>query len=259
MANKTLFASQRGHLAPEAQARNNEGAAAYAYTPEHALAQLAMTGTLGQLYYASPEAELATAVRLAETVEPAYLAKAAVHARKAGHMKDMPAVLLAALARTDPALFRRVFARVVDNGKMVRTFVQVMRSGATGRKSLGTRPKAMLADWLNTASDWALLQANIGNDPSLADVLRMVHPKPANRAREALFAWILGRPCEVALLPQAVQDWLAFKAEGKGAVPDVPFQMLTQLPLDQRQWTEIAERGSWQMVRQNLNTFQRHG
>ncbi|MEM6946416.1 MAG: RNA-binding protein, partial [Pseudomonadota bacterium] len=107
MANKTLFASLRGRLVPEATARNAEGAPAYAYAPKHALAQLAMTGTLGQLFYASPEAELATAVRLAEEVEPEYLAKAAIHARAKGHMKDMPAVLLAVLARVDPVLFRR--------------------------------------------------------------------------------------------------------------------------------------------------------
>ncbi|MEM7498293.1 MAG: TROVE domain-containing protein [Pseudomonadota bacterium] len=259
MANKTVFASMRGRMVPQATARNAEGAPAYAYSDAHQLAQLAVTGTVGQLFYASPEAELRTAVRLAETVPAAFLAKAAVYARREGHMKDMPAVLLAVLARRDPVLFRKAFGHVVDNGKMLRTFVQIVRSGRTGRKSLGTRPKAMVAGWLNEASDWAILQANIGNDPSLADVIRMVHPKPVSAEREALFAWIVGRPCDVTLLPNPVQDWLAFKAEGHGEVPDVPFQMLTQLPLGQRQWTRIAQRGAWHMVRMNLNTFLRHG
>ena len=104
------------------------------------------------------------------------------------------------LKRRDPALFRAVFNRVVDNGKMLRTFVQVIRSGATGRKSLGSAPKAMVQTWLNGASDRALLQANIGNDPSLADVIRMVHPKPETREREALYAWIVGRPCEARIV-----------------------------------------------------------
>ncbi|MEM9063737.1 MAG: RNA-binding protein [Pseudomonadota bacterium] len=259
MADKRLFASVRGRRLPKPDTTNAEGAPAYAYTPEHKLAQVAMTGTLGQLFYASPEAELATAVELAERVDTAFLAKAAIHARAAGHMKDMPAVLLAVLARLDAVRFRQAFGRVVDNGKMLRTFVQVIRSGQTGRKSLGSRPKAMVAEWLNTASDWAILQASIGTDPSLADVIRMVHPTPVSPEREALFAWIIGKPCDVALLPQAVQNWLVFKETGRGKVPDVPFQMLTQLPLDRHQWTEIAERGSWQMVRMNLNTFQRHG
>jgi 60 kDa SS-A/Ro ribonucleoprotein len=42
-------------------------------------------------------------------------------------------------------------------------------------------------------------------------------------------------------------------------VPDVPFQMLTALPLTTAHWAQIARAGSWQMVRQNLNTFARHG
>ena len=142
---------------------------------------------------------------------------------------------------------------------MLRTFVQVVRSGQTGRKSLGSAPKAMVQNWLNTASDRALLNANIGNDPSLADVIKMVHPKPASAEREALFAWVVGRPCNLARLPQAVQDWIAFRKTGKEPVPDVPFQMLTQLELSSAHWARIARKGSWQMVRQNLNTFQRHG
>jgi 60 kDa SS-A/Ro ribonucleoprotein len=42
-------------------------------------------------------------------------------------------------------------------------------------------------------------------------------------------------------------------------VPDVPFQMLTALPLGRDEWAEIARRAPWQMTRMNLNTFQRHG
>ncbi|WP_136439960.1 vWA domain-containing protein [Pacificoceanicola onchidii] len=258
MANKSVFASVKGRFAP-ATARNATGAPAYRYTDAHALAQVAMTGTFGGMFYTDPADELEYVVDLAETVPVEFLAQTAIYARQKGYMKDMPAVLLAVLARRDPALFRAVFGRVVTNGKMLRTFVQVIRSGTTGRKSLGSAPKAMVQGWLNGASDRALLQANIGNDPSLADVIKMVHPKPETNEREALFAWIVGRPCEAALLPQALQDWMAFNKAGKGTVPDVPFQMLTQLPLSSHQWARLAKTGSWQMVRQGLNMFLRHG
>ena len=259
MANKSVFASVKGRLLPKPTARNAHAAPAYAYSDAHALAQVAVTGTFGGMFYQKPEDELEYTVMLAEAVDTTFLAQTAIYARTTGHMKDMPAVLLAVLARRDPVLFRAVFDRVVDNGKMLRTFMQVMRSGQTGRKSLGSAPKAMVQNWLNTASDKALLQANIGNDPSLADVIKMVHPKPQTPEREALFAWIVGRPCDTARLPKAVTDWMAFKESGTGPVPDVPFQMLTQLPLSTAQWARIARNGSWQMVRQNLNTFQRHG
>ncbi|MET3601473.1 vWA domain-containing protein [Martelella mangrovi] len=259
MANKSVFATIAGKLLPKATATNMQGAKAYAYEDEHALAQLAVTGTFGGLFYQDAQAELDKVLDVAERIAPDFLAQTAIYARKKGHMKDMPAVLLAVLARRDPALFRAAFGRVVDNGKMLRNFVQVVRSGQTGRKSLGSAPKSMVQNWLNGASDHALLQANIGNNPSLADVLKMVHPKPVSREREALFAWIIGRPCDVALLPEAVRAWLTFKETGEGKVPDVPFQMLTQLDLTTGQWAEIARKSSWQMVRQNLNTFERHG
>ncbi|WP_425075074.1 vWA domain-containing protein [Sagittula sp. S175] len=258
MANKSVFASIKGRFA-KATAVNAEGVPAYRHSDAHALAQVAMTGTFGGMFYTDPAEELEYVVDLAETVDPMILAQTAIYARTEGYMKDMPVVLLAVLARRDPALFRAVFGRVIDNGKMLRTFVQVIRSGATGRKSLGSAPKAMVQTWLNTASDRALLQANIGNDPSLADVIKMVHPKPETREREALYAWIVGRPCEARLLPQAVQDWMAFNKSGRGSVPDVPFQMLTQLPLTSHQWGRLARNGSWQMVRQGLNMFLRHG
>jgi 60 kDa SS-A/Ro ribonucleoprotein len=49
-------------------------------------------------------------------------------------------VLCAALSVKDPQLLRTVFDRVIDDGKMLRNFVQVLRSGVVGRKSLGTVP-----------------------------------------------------------------------------------------------------------------------
>ncbi|NSX53749.1 vWA domain-containing protein [Parasulfitobacter algicola] len=259
MANKSVFASIKGRLLPATNTRNVAGAPAYRYSDAHALAQVAMTGTFGATYYQNPLDELSRTLELANKVDPSFLAQTAVYTRKSGHMKDMPALLLAVLAGRDPVLFRHAFGRVVDNGKMLRTFVQIMRSGQTGRKSLGSAPKRMVANWLNDASDRAILQANVGNDPSLADVIKMVHPKPSSKAREALFAWIIGRPCDVALLPVTVQDFLRFKEIGKGEIPDVPFQMLTQLPLSTKHWAKIAENASWQMTRMNLNTFQRHG
>ena len=259
MANKSVFASTKGRLLPATDTLNNHAAPAYQYSDAHALVQVAMTGTFGALTYTDPLEELEYVLDLSESVDPAFLAKTAIYSRKTGHMKDMPALLLAILARLDPILFTTAFARVVDNGKMLRNFVQIMRSGQTGRKSLGSAPKRMVANWLNQASDWAILNANIGNDPSLADVIKMVHPKPADQARDALFAWIIGKPCDVTLLPVAVQDYLRFKETGKGALPDVPFQMLTQLPLTSRHWAKIAKNASWQMTRMNLNTFLRHG
>jgi 60 kDa SS-A/Ro ribonucleoprotein len=266
MVNTRLFQTRHGALLPDATARNHEQAPAYALSARHQLAQLAATGCLNQTFYASAESQLDTVRALAQTVDAAFVAKTAVYARQAGHMKDMPALLAATLAVRDVALLGQVFGRVVDNGKMLRNFVQIMRSGAVGRKSLGSRPKKLVQHWLATASEKQLLNASVGNTPSLADVVKMVHPKPAEAWRAAWFAWLIGKPVDETALPPLTQAFERFKraaAEGLACkvsdLPDVPFQMLTALALSPAQWAQIARAGSWQMVRQNLNTFARHG
>ena len=258
MANKSLFQSTIGKLLPRTNARNREGAPAFAYEPRHKLAQLAMTGTLSATFYADARQHLDEVLEVAATVEPRFLAQTAIHARRQGHMKDMPALLLAALSTRDPVLLTRAFPRVIDNGRMLRTFVQILRSGQVGRKSLGSRPKALVQAWLNQASDEQILRAAVGQSPSLADVIRMVHPKPASAERAALYAYLIGKPHDVALVPDAVRAFEAFKRDPSLAVPDVPFQMLTALELSAEHWAQIARTAGWQMLRMNLNTFDRH-
>lgn len=142
MANAQLFQSaQLTGTLPAALARNAEGAPAYALTPRHQLAQYAATGCLNTTFYASAEAQLATVLELCQAVDPAFIAQTAVYCRERGYMKDMPALLVAVLAGQGAAQFAPAFRRVINNGKMLRNFVQIMRSGAVGRKSLGSRPK----------------------------------------------------------------------------------------------------------------------
>src|SRR5688572_27089831 len=184
MANTSLFQPTRGALLPAATARNEAGGLAYVREPKAALALYAATGCLNGTCYASDEDQLGRVLALCEQVDPAFVARTAIYARQVAHMKDMPALLLATLASRDGDSFARAFGRVVDNGRMLRNVVQVLRSGRVGRKSLGSRPKRLVRQWLDAASDAAIVQAAIGQQPSLADVIRMVHPKPADARRE---------------------------------------------------------------------------
>ena len=259
MANATLFRSLVGALLPKTTGRNEAGGPAYLRTPEQALAQLAATGCLNATFYASAEDQLDRVLDLSARVAPEFVARTALYSRRRGFMKDMPALLLAALSRRDPALMDRAFDRVVDSPRMLRTFVQIVRSGATGRKSLGTAPKRCVRRWLDQRTDAALFAASVGNAPSIADVVKMVHPKPTTREREALYRYLIGRDVMFEALPPLVRQFEAFKAGDRTEVPDVPFQMLTAIGLNRSEWAQVARRGSWQMVRMNLNTFARHG
>jgi 60 kDa SS-A/Ro ribonucleoprotein len=260
MANKSLFSrSIRGKATNTV---NSAGGAAYTFEPRHALAQYAATGCLNGTFYASATKQLDSVMALCDAVEPEFIARTALYARKTAHMKDLPALLCAVLSVKSPGLLAEVFDRVIDRPKMVRNFVQIMRSGVVGRRSLGTLPKRLIHQWLDQRSDAQVFYGTVGQDPSMVDIIRMVHPKPLTASRDALYGYLLGREYDPRALPDVVKDFERFKRNtnpGKLAVPDVPFQMLTGLDLVRADWKGIARQASWQMTRMNLNTFIRHG
>lgn len=261
MANKSLFnKTPPGRMIPATDTANNAGGAAYAMTDKAALAQLAVTGTLHDTFYTTGAGQLGDILAYAAKVDPVFVAQTAIYARQKGYMKDVPALLVAHLAsRNAGPIFPAAFRAVIDNGKMVKNFVQIMRSGATGRKSLGTRPKKLVQWWLLNASDKALIRAIPGQDPSLADVVKMVRPKPDTAQQQAFFAWLVGKEHQAGMLPRALIEFEAFKRDPMAVVPDVPFQMLTAQPLSKEHWASIGRFAGWHMLRMNLNTFQRHG
>ncbi len=153
-----------------------------------------------------------------------YLAKLALYAREKAFMKDMPAALLVALSVRDTELMHRVFDRVVDNGRVLRTVFQMIRSGrfknkaGTSRVGLSSSVQRAFQRWLNTASSVGkLLNASIGNDPSLRDILRMARPTPKDNARRAMFGWLTDKsidkwaPATEADLPVEVQSLIAYR------------------------------------------------
>src|SRR6478672_2599728 len=225
MANKTLFKSLMGRLIPAADAVNEERAPAYALSPKHQLAQYAATGCLNTTFYATADEQLAKVLELCADLDAEFIAKTAVFCRERGFMKDMPALLCAVLSVKDRELLNTVFPRVIDNAKMLRNFVQIMRSGAVGRKSLGSAPKRLVRQWLDARDPVSLFKANVGQDPSLADIVKMVHPKPRDANREALFGYFIGRDHNIEALPELVRSFEAFKkgaVNDRGDVPDVP-------------------------------------
>ena len=254
--NKTLFASQSN----PPTLNNQAGGRAYALSNQHALAQLVSTGTLNQTFYVDAQTQLQQVLDLCAGVDAEFIAKAAIYARRHAHMKDMPVLLLAILSnKTDgQAAFKAAFSQVIDNGKQLRNLVQMLRSGVVGRQSLGSLPKKLVNQWLLSASDDKLLSASIGNTPSLADVLKMTHPKPQEASREAFFGYVLSKPFEHEALPDKVKQLIAFRTGDSQHVPDVPLQLLMSLTLDATQWAQIALNGGWQMLRMNLNTFARY-
>jgi 60 kDa SS-A/Ro ribonucleoprotein len=87
----------------------------------------------------------------------------------------------------------------------------------------------------------------------------MVHPKPADAARKALYGWLIGRPYDVAALPAEIAAFEAWKADRLLPLPPVPFEWLTAFPLTAEDWAGLSTRIGWQALRMNLNTLARKG
>ncbi len=260
MSNKNLFSnksvSSKVTKAPDTI--NNAGGVAYNLSDQAALAQLAMTGCFNGTYYVSDKEQLQKTLELANKLDPKFVAKLAVYAREKGLMKDASAVLAAVVAGKDPELLSKIFSRVIDSPKMLRNFVQIIRSGATGRKSLGTSPKRLIQKYLESLTDEQLFKANVGNDPSLQDIIKLTHPKPSNKKRSALYGYLLGKEFNKKDLCSVANRFEDFKKNLTGEIPDVPFQMLTALPLKEEHWKKIASNATWNQIRMNLNAFARH-
>lgn len=239
------------------------GTPAYKLGDRHALAQFAATGTMASTYYATAEEQLDKVLDLAKNVDSDFLLKTAVYSRKKSFMKDMPALLLAVVAaRGDTGTdFRSAFVRVIDNGRMLRNFVQIIRSGKLGRTSFGTSVKKCIQRYLESRTNEQLFKDSIGNDPSLADIIKMVHPAPSTETRNALYGYLLGKEHSKKNLPTIVKQFEAFKKgePGDRSVPEVDFRMLSSLNLTDSEWVEVGLQLPWQALRMNLNTLARHG
>ncbi len=271
MANKNLFSSATSVL-PRADVRNEASGLAYRLSPKHALAQLAATGCFNGVFYASAEEQLKAFQGLVDQVQDnVFLAKLALYSREKAFMKDMPAALLLVLSKRDPGLVRQVFDRVIDNGRVLRTLFQMLRSGQFGRKSLSYALQNLFQRWLNRVGVGTLLSASIGNDPSLRDVLRLARPTPIDNSRRAVFGWLTDRPSEKWApadpddLPREVRDLTAYRqsADEDEQVAILErnrfrWDLLADAARGPRVWKAIARQMGAQALRMNLNTLLRH-
>jgi 60 kDa SS-A/Ro ribonucleoprotein len=281
MANKSLFSRMKA-LFPRATARNEAGGPAYALEPKHALAQFAATGCFNGTFYADAETQLDTLKSLiAQVNDNVFLAKLAVYSRERAYLKDMPAALTATLAARDTVLFQQVFDRVIDNGRVLRTLFQMIRSGQFGKKSLSSSLQRAFQRWLNTASPEKLQSASIGHDPSLRDILRLARPTPSDNSRRALFGWLTDKdvakwtPAGEVDLPEQVRLLVAFRKaetaeqqitllqgssgdEGRRGL-NARWDLLADTAKGPKVWAAIAQTMGPQALRMNLNTLQRHG
>lgn len=258
MVSKNVF--KTGRSVPAHDTVNKAGGKAYSLDSEKALCQYVVTNCFNSTYYSSSEDLLNEVKKIVDGVSSEMVAKAAVYGA-ANSMKDMPAYLCAVLvARREHELLKKVFNRVITNAKMLCNFVQIVRSGiVTGKKSFGTVAKKLVANWLTSRRPDQLFYDDIGKgNPSLADIIKMVHPKANSVEQNNMFKYVLGREFETRQLPEVVGSFEAFKKDSSGEVPSVPFQCLSNIKLTDEQWKTVALNMPWNTLRMNLNQIAKH-
>src|SRR5262249_54816412 len=158
----------------------------------------------------------------------------------------------------------------VDNGRLLRTLFQMLRSGQFGRNGMSYSLQRAFQRWLNTANAGQLLAASIGHDPSLRDVLRLARPTPVDNARRALFGWLTDKPIArwvpalLSDLPAEVATLVAYRrAETEAEQVELlgrgrfRWDLLADAARGPVVWKAIARQMGPQALRMNLNTLLR--
>lgn len=295
MSNKFLFQNMHGKAVMPVDHINSAGGKAYKLGDKEALLQFVMTGTFNGTYYKSATDILTQLLEILGRVDNAFIFKAAIYARDKGKMKDMPALLVAYIGvsvseQPDEIrqLWRNLFFRVIDNGRMLRNFIQMIRSGHLMRevrteagiifnkpvKSFGSMMKSAVQEWLNEAPASVLMNAYTGTNPTMNQVMRMFHPKPKNEERKALFSFFYGNEVKKEMfdnMPDIFKRYILIIKMAK-TMPDFPletygtsykdgfhFQLLSSLGLPSSHWKHIAKTMSINTLRMNLNNLLKWG
>lgn len=262
--NKNLFTTTtQTPKAPPATAVNSAGGKAYTQPAKETLANMVSTATFNDTFYRTGEQDLNKIKEQAALVDDLYLAQLAVYAFEKSKMKDAPAVLFALLYERNPDLAKRVFPRIATNGKMLRNVATTLMSGVGGKKrnlaSAGIRK--LFQGWFDRANPEKILRANMGNEPTLEQLVKMTHPVAKSPEMDATIAWVIGKgDKKAAQLPGNIAHFEAWRKDRSIPMPNVPFEMLTGQPnLTEAEWKQIALKAGWHATRMNLNTFARHG
>jgi 60 kDa SS-A/Ro ribonucleoprotein len=62
-------------------------------------------------------------------------------------------------------------------------------------------------------------------NPSIGDIIKMVHARPSNEVQSNMFKYVLGREFTTKLLPPVVASFECFKKDSSGEVPAVDFRV----------------------------------
>ena len=126
---------------------NKENFPAWQMSDAARLEQLALTGTLGNSFYASASEVTADALALLERADAADLSRAIIRGRNEGFIRTFPLLGLVMLSKKSPELFQQAFPKVVLTGNDLEDFIDMTRK----LRGLGRSVKRAIHSYLREA------------------------------------------------------------------------------------------------------------
>ncbi len=175
-------------VAPYASADTTNAENFPAWTPSDTalLEQLAMTGALGNSFYASAKEAAKEVVALLERADAQALAAAIVRGRNEGFIRAFPILGLVYLSRKNAHLFRDTFKKVVLTGNDLVDFIEIAKTV----RGFGRSLKTAISDWIasNTTPYYAQKYRR-----EIADAIRLSRFK----GEDSIYAYILNAYSDV--------------------------------------------------------------
>lgn len=234
-------------------AKNNAGGIAYQLSDKDALVNIALNGFINQN---DQNIDVKKTLDLLKKVSSDYLFKLALFSREYGQMKDMPIFITAYLTTTNFSQINTLFETVVTDFKSLARYVHYMRNGDI-RKSLGTKAKRLVSNFLKNKSDKELFFGSFGMTPALKDIIKLVHLKPKDEQQNILFKYLLNGT-ENELLPKYIQEYNAFLKDTSLPLPKAPLSALLSHCVTKEHWEQLLPSMTWNQVRMNLNNLAKY-
>ena len=188
---------------PDHSVKTHEGAPAVAnLTPEQILRRSVMACLLWELsFYEDGQSIADRIVENARKVDPHYLADLAIEVRHKANLRHAPLLLLDVLSefpkREDKfrdyprSMIAETIGRVISRPDELSEFLAVY--WRNGRKPVSHQIRLGLGAAFGKFSEYSLAKYDRDGAIKLRDVMRIVHPKPVDEAKAALYKKVLDR------------------------------------------------------------------
>lgn len=173
---------------------NNEGANAFAMSPENELYSAVVTSGLSDTLYEKADDKLNRIIELMNRCNTDFIARLAIYTRNQMHLRSISMVLLVELAKRKNTNFSlgNIVPKVVrraDEITELLAYYQIAnnRSGEKKLNKLSKQLQKGLANSFNQFDEYQFAKYNRKAEITLKDALFLVHPKAKNDEQQIIF------------------------------------------------------------------------